>query len=334
MAKTRKKPGTRSLTRPNNATWQIPIWVGIIILLLAFVSLGWGIWGSVYISRTRSTQDSTPEEARKLREKYSKVKPEENKEANKLLNLDFQGYRVGDTFTFAVFPFTNVHGMPIGRYSRKFFPGSIAAEYSKRARCVRDAPTMSSVISSLAPYLKLRLKGMLESDRIRIDNVGINLRNDPEYLRLSKLLLTDKPAEVATNPEDTAIVHIRVGDVLTSKFAMTLTGVTADKYSQIVDQLQKMGIKRAILIGGIHQTPEPGFSSPAIEYGKTVAALLADKGISTTFMSSDPDVDLAVLVEARTLVVQPKSAFARIANRVRTHRNLPWQTTIVLDPKK
>ena len=314
----RPSDGPRASTERRNKIVMVYVLLPTLVVLVAVL-----IWFMYEALDAAFGTDPSPKTVKRL-VKRSGVDYKDLDDGSTLLNNNFKGYRVGDAYKHAKWPVCFQYWTSLPQWHRKRFPGTIAADITREGRWMRDHAVMDKIISRHAPKHAAKFKEQLESEAFLVDNIGKG------GLTLKECFDTSKGVIARTTPH-TALVHIRIGDVLVDGFRMSMTGVEADQYKRVASRLRSIGIDKAVLIGGVHVTPKGTDVSASVAYAREVATYLEEEGIRSVMMSSDPDLDLCLLVEAEVLVAHPKSGFSRIAIDVRKRRALEWQTTIRSD---
>jgi hypothetical protein len=207
------------------------------------------------------------------------------------------------------------HGLYLPQFHLKRFPNTLATEYLKRTGINgrNDETAMIGALEAVCPGLRTKLEADIASEDVLVGNVGLG------HVKLADCFDTRPHGNRIAKPtKGTALVHLRVGDVNGTKgikgvFYRFFTGVVTDKYKAVAKRAKEDGIKRVVLVGGVHQTPDPDNLTSSVLYVRTVAQHFMNQGIPSVMISNTPDIDMCLLADAPYYVYVSKSGFSQIA---------------------
>lgn len=300
-------------------------------VIFVAASIGLIIWVIVVYAQISSDEEGNEETALEYMKKTLKTTEELNTGNNdiekSLATTSFHGYRIGDAWNFGRFTLNHHHGphIPTPLWHHKRFPHTIAGKYTKQARGTgrRDKATMLRIMDEFAPKLKEDFMKRLEEGTNLVDTIGMG------GLKLKDCFdKSDRTARIASCTPGTAIAHIRIGDILGSanRDKYLITGANAKKYKEAAKRCVKDGIRRVVLVGGVHRTPKGTDLSDSVKYLKEVAAFFYEKGIKSVMMSNTPDIDLVLLCDAHYYIYNPYSGFSRMPAQLRKGED--WCTVV------
>jgi hypothetical protein len=268
------------------------ILIFFLIVIIVFLSLS--IELELFI---KNSNENTPK-SKAFKKAEAKAMQNAQMRNNPMMNTGWYGYRIGDLVLYS--GTNNIHMAQdyenIMRYHVQNFPNSIGGQYVKQSKAFfrhRDFETFFNVCDQKCPGLMQKL-----------------LEADPH---LKKLLTEHK--------EETAVVHLRLGDAVSDKRAKKATGVTPATYVHVAEMLHSKGIKYAVVVCGIHIVPKPGATDKSAEAYRKIKSFFDAKDIEVYMVSNDPDTDFCLISGAQNLVYCSKSGMSLLAGKRCNRKN-------------